>query len=118
MPQNIAEFRIIGRIGKITPRDKVIYVTVAANYNRRDGDGWKSDPHWNSVGFLECREQIEAADKGDLVHITGRVRETSHGEGNEVAYRTELGRVRQCGVNSGVAIGLHFQAALGVICSG
>jgi hypothetical protein len=28
------------------------------------------------------------------------------------------GRVRQCGVNSGVAIGLHFQAALGVICSG
>ncbi|MDR6710267.1 lysyl-tRNA synthetase class II [Novosphingobium sp. 1748] len=36
------------------------------------------------------REQIEAADKGDLVHITGRVRETSHGEGNEVAYRTEL----------------------------
>jgi hypothetical protein len=29
-----------------------------------------------------------------------------------------IGRVRQCGVNSGVAIGLHFQAALGVICSG
>jgi single-strand DNA-binding protein len=91
MPQNIAEFRIIGRIGKITPRDKVIYVTVAANYNRRDGDGWKSDPHWNSVvGFSNVREQIEAADKGDLVHITGRMRETSHGEGNEIAYRTEL----------------------------
>ena len=86
MPQNIAEFRIIGRIGKITPRDKVIYVTVAANYNRRDGDGWKSDPHWNSVvGFSNVREQIEAADKGDLVHITGRMRETSHGEGNEIA---------------------------------
>jgi single-strand DNA-binding protein len=91
MPQNIAEFRIIGRIGKITPRDKVIYVTVAANYNRRDGDGWKSDPHWNSVvGFSNVREQIEGADKGDLVHITGRMRETSHGEGNEIAYRTEL----------------------------
>jgi len=29
-----------------------------------------------------------------------------------------LGRVRQCGVNSGVASGLHFQAAFGVICSG
>ena len=28
------------------------------------------------------------------------------------------GRVRQCGVNSGVASGLHFQAAFGVICSG
>ena len=29
-----------------------------------------------------------------------------------------LGRVRQCGVELGVASGLHFQAALGVICSG
>jgi len=48
-------------------------------------------PHWNSVvGFSNVREQIEAADKGDLVHITGRMRETSHGEGNEIAYRTEL----------------------------
>jgi hypothetical protein len=28
------------------------------------------------------------------------------------------GCVRQCGVKSGVANGLHFQAALGVICSG
>ena len=28
------------------------------------------------------------------------------------------GRVRQCGVNSVVASGRHFQAALGVICSG
>lgn len=28
------------------------------------------------------------------------------------------GRVRQRGVKSGMAIGRHFQAALGVICSG
>ena len=28
------------------------------------------------------------------------------------------GHVRQCGVISVLAIGLHFQAALGVICSG
>lgn len=33
-------------------------------------------------------------------------------------YSRENGRVRQCGVNSGVASGLHFQAAFGVICSG
>jgi len=49
MPQNIAEFRIIGRIGKITAREKVTYVSVAANYNRRDGDDWKTDTLWNSV---------------------------------------------------------------------
>ncbi len=32
--------------------------------------------------------------------------------------REQLGRVRQRGVNSVVASGLHFQAAFGVICSG
>lgn len=91
MPQNIAEFRIIGRIGKITPRERVKYVSVAANYNRRDGDDWKTDTHWNSVVcFSNVAQQVEAASKGDLVHITGRVRENSHGEGNDVSYRTEL----------------------------
>ena len=91
MPQNIAEFRIIGRIGKVTARDRVTYVSVAANYNRRDGDDWKTDTHWNSVVcFSNVAQQIEAASKGDLVHITGRVRENSHGEANDVSYRTEL----------------------------
>lgn len=91
MPQNIAEFRIIGRIGKITAREKVTYVSVAANYNRRDGDEWKTDTLWNSiVCFSNVATQIEAVNKGDLVHVTGRVRETSHGEGTDVAYRTEL----------------------------
>ena len=91
MPQNIAEFRIIGRIGKITARERVTYVSVAANYNRRDGDDWKTDTHWNSVVcFSNVAQQIEAASKGDLVHITGRVRENSHGEATDVSYRTEL----------------------------
>ena len=33
-------------------------------------------------------------------------------------FRDRPGHVRQCGVISVLAIGLHFQAALGVICSG
>jgi len=92
MPQNIAEFRIIGRIGKITVRERVSYVSVAANYNRRDGDDWKTDVHWNSVVcFSNVASQVEGAGKGDLVHITGRVRESNHqGESNDVSYRTEL----------------------------
>lgn len=91
MPQNIAEFRIIGRIGKITARERVTYVSVAANYNRRDGDEWKTDTHWNSVVcFSNVAQHIESASKGDLVHVTGRVRESSHGEASDVSYRTEL----------------------------
>jgi len=91
MPQNIAEFRIIGRVGKITARERVTYVSVAANYNRRDGEEWKTDPHWNSVVcFSNVATHVEAAAKGDLVHVTGRVRESSHGEANDVSYKTEL----------------------------
>lgn len=93
MPQNIAEFRIIGRIGKITARDRVTFVSVAANYNLRDGDDWKTDTHWNSVVcFSNVATQVEAAGKGDLVHITGRVRENQHGgaAGTDTTYRTEL----------------------------
>ncbi len=91
MPQNIAEFRIIGRIGRITSREKVSYVRVAANYNRRDGDDWKTETLWNSVVcFSNLTAKVEAAAKGDLVYITGRPQETSHGEGNEVTYRTEM----------------------------
>ncbi|MGA1819161.1 AbiEi antitoxin N-terminal domain-containing protein [Sphingobium sp. WW5] len=47
--------------------------------------------------------------RGWLERVASRVyrRTTAHG-----------GHVRQCGVISVLAIGLHFQAALGVICSG
>lgn len=91
MPQNIAEFQIIGRIGRITPRERVSYVRVAANYNRRDGDDWKTETLWNSVVcFSHLTAKVEAAAKGDLVYVTGRMHETSHGDDNEVTYRTEL----------------------------
>lgn len=91
MPQNIAEFRIIGRIGKIVQREKVSYVSVAANYNRRDGDEWKQETLWNSVVcFSNLAAQLDAATKGDLVHVTGRVRESQHGESSDTTYRTEL----------------------------
>lgn len=91
MSQNIAEFRIIGRIGKITRREKVSFVSIAANYNRRDGDGWKQETLWNSVVcFSNVASQLETAGKGDLVHATGRIRETQHGDIDDPTYRTEL----------------------------
>ena len=41
--QNIAEFHIIGRIGKIDSAKEGTHLSIAANYNRRDGDEWKTD---------------------------------------------------------------------------
>ena len=86
--QNIAEFRIIGRIGKITEHDKVTKVNVAANYNRQENGEWVTDTHWNEVTlFGKLIERAAKAQKGDLVQITGRVRQNSYdsAEGRPVA---------------------------------
>lgn len=89
--QNIAEFHIIGRIGKIDTAKEVSHVSVAANYNRRDGDGWKSDPHWNRVAvFGKLRDRLAPADKGDLVSLTGRVRQSSYDAEGQTRYTIDM----------------------------
>ena len=89
--QNIAEFQIIGRIGKIDDAKDVTHISVAANYNRRDGDTWKSDPHWNCVTlFGKLRERLAKADKGDLVRITGRVRQSSYDADGTPRYSVDM----------------------------
>lgn len=89
--QNIAEFRIIGRIGKIDHHDKVTKLSVAANYNRQKDGDWITDTHWNEVtAFGKVIERAERAEKGDLVHITGRVRQNSYDAAEGKRYTVEL----------------------------
>lgn len=91
MTKNVAEFHIIGNIGKVTRREKVSYVSVAANYNWQQDGEWKTDTVWNSVVcFQNVASQLDGATVGDLVRITGRPRETRHGEGAEERFRVEL----------------------------
>lgn len=88
--QNIAEFRIIGRIGKVEVKEKVTYVSVASNYTRKDGDDWKTDTHWNSVTLFDKLAKRLTAGKGDLVHITGRVRQNNYEAGGTTHYGVDL----------------------------
>jgi single-strand DNA-binding protein len=89
--QNIAEFRIIGRVGKITEHDKVTKLNVAANYNRQENGEWVTDTHWNEVTlFGKLTERAAKAQKGDLVHITGRVRQNSYDTAEGRRYTVEL----------------------------
>ena len=89
--QNIAEFHIIGRIGKIDAAKDVTHISVAANYNRRDGDDWKTDPHWNRVTlFGKLRDRLAKAEIGDLVRITGRVRQTSYEAEDTTRYGVDM----------------------------
>lgn len=89
--QNIAEFRIIGRVGKISEHEKVTKVNVAANYNRQKNGEWVTDTHWNEVTlFGELIERAAKAQKGDLVHIAGRVRQNSYDTAEGKRYTVEL----------------------------
>lgn len=88
--QNIAEFRIIGRIGKVEVKEKVTYLSVASNYNRKDGDDWMTDAHWNSVTLFDKLAKRLTASKGDLVHITGRVRQNQYEAGGSTHYGVDL----------------------------
>ncbi len=89
--QNIAEFHIIGRIGKIDTAKDVTHISVAANYNRREGDEWKADPHWNRVTlFGKLRDRLAKAATGDLVRITGRVRQTSYEAEGATRYGVDM----------------------------
>jgi single-strand DNA-binding protein len=95
---NIAEFHTIGHIGKIDAAMDVTHLSVAANYNRRDGDEWKSDPHWNRVTlFGKLCDRLSKADKGDLVRITGRVRQTSYEADGATSYGVDM-------ISDGIAI--------------
>jgi single-strand DNA-binding protein len=88
---NIAEFHIIGRIGKIDRAKDVTHLSVAANYNRRDGDEWKTNPYWNRVTlFGNLRDRLARADKGDLVRIIGRVRQTSYESDGATRYGVDM----------------------------
>ena len=89
--QNIAEFDIIGRIGKIDAAKDVTHLSVAANYNRRDGDEWKTDPHWNCVTlFGKLRDRLAKAATVDLVRITGRARQTSYEAEGTTRYGVDM----------------------------
>lgn len=77
--QNIAEFRIIGRIGSTEIKEKVATLDVAANYGRKVGNDWEDDTHWNRVTFFGKNiERAAKMAKGDLVHVTGRVRQSRY----------------------------------------
>lgn len=93
--KNLAEFEIIGRVGRITAHDHATRVSICANY-RYQGDGaWKDDPHWNEVVVFsrQLREYIsEKLAKGALVYARGRIRQNQFKDAatNETRYTTDL----------------------------
>ena len=89
--QNIVEFHIIGRLGRIDPAKNVTHISVATNYNRREGETWKSDPQWHRVTlFGKLRDRLANATIGDLVRITGRIGQSSYQADGRTNYSVDL----------------------------
>jgi single-strand DNA-binding protein len=77
--QNIVEFHIIERLGRIDVAKNVTHISVATNYNRREGETWKSDPQWRRITLVcKMRDRLTNASIGDLVRITGRIGQSSY----------------------------------------
>ena len=89
--QNIVEFHIIGRLGRIDAAKTVTHISVATNYNRREGETWKSDPQWHRITlFAKLRERLGNATIGDLVRITGRIGQSKYKVEGQTHYSVDL----------------------------
>ena len=103
--QNIVEFHIIGRGqiqkkgGRIDAAKTVTHISVATNYNRREGETWKSDPQWHRITlFSKLRERLDKgspersrrATIGDLVRITGRIGQSKYKVEGQTHYSVDL----------------------------
>lgn len=95
--KNLAEFQIIGRIGRITPYDSATRISICANYRRqeRENGEWIDDPHWNEVVVFNKRTRDYIAGhvgSGDLVHVRGKIRQSSFTDKDtgEERYSTDL----------------------------
>ena len=92
--KNLAEFIIVGRIGKIVAGDGVTRVSIASNYRRKGkDDAWADDPHWNQIVIFDEATRAYAAEhvaQGDLVLARGRLRQSSYEKDGETRYGVDL----------------------------
>jgi single-strand DNA-binding protein len=69
----------------------VTKIRVASDYNRQDNGEWVMDTHWNEVSlFGKMIERSAKAQKGDLVHIAGRLRQNSYDTPDGRRYTVEV----------------------------
>ena len=92
--KNVSTFEIIGRVSKIQTGERFTRITTCSNYNYKDAQSgeWKQDPHWNQVtAFTErAREAAAKLEKGDLVKITGRMKQSSYMKNGERVFTTDF----------------------------
>lgn len=90
--QNVAEFEVRGRVGKTTIREKVAYVSVAVNKNRKDDNGeFQQTTTWVELTmFGNNITWAKKLNKGDLINARGDIKTSSREQDGETVYATDL----------------------------
>jgi single-strand DNA-binding protein len=92
--KNLAEFLILGRVGKVAKVGAAIKIDIAANYARKNKDGdWQDDPHWNTITVFDefvAKYVNEEIGKGDLVLARGRMRQNRFEKNGQTVFVVDL----------------------------
>src|SRR3546814_11491019 len=71
--------------------DKVAFLDIASNYRRKVDDEWVDDTHWNRVTFFgKLIARVAKMSVGELVHVTGRFRQSRYERNGAVVYGTDV----------------------------
>jgi single-stranded DNA-binding protein len=92
--KNLAEFTIIGNVGRIKEFDKNTKVTVGSNYRRQNANKeWETKTRWNEVTVWRPQDidfVKKFIKKGDLVFVKGNVGQTNWTQNGEQKYGVSL----------------------------
>lgn len=90
--QNVAEFEVRGRVGKTTIREKVAYVTVAVNKNRKDDNGdFQQATTWVELTmFGNNITWAKKLTKGDLINARGDIQTSKREQNDSTVFSTDL----------------------------
>lgn len=92
---DIAEFNIIGRIGKIKEFDSIVRVSIASNASYKDtttGD-WVDRVYWNEVAIFDIGTRnyvTKNMNAGDYVRARGIIRQNNFEKNGEKVFKTDL----------------------------
>jgi len=91
-----AQFRIIGRGGKISTTGKVMHLSIASDRGVKDSDGsWKTETSWNSVTIFSEKMRkhvtsVKVGRQGNQVIVEGSIQQNFYEKDGGTIYKTKL----------------------------
>lgn len=87
---------LLGRIGKDAESKftaggmGVATFSVATNYRKKEGDGWKDLTEWTDIVLFKAENVAPYLKKGTQVYIEGRLQTRNYEKDGRKVYKTEV----------------------------